>query len=99
MVNLVAVEEALAYARTTSVQNIVFRIRKMDDACFIAHGDSSRASAPGFKSQAGLAFCLAEKGALSSEGGTRSLLTWRSCRLKRVCRLRSPPRRQHVTWP
>ena len=86
MINFVSVEKALAYARTTSVQNIVFRKIKMAEACIIAYGDSSWANAPGFKSQVGLVIGLAEKGALTAEGGTWSLLSWRSYRIKRVCR-------------
>lgn len=86
IINLVNVEKALAYARKTSLQTIMIRKIDMSDACIIAYGDSSWANAAGFKSQAGLVIGLAEKGALTADGGTWSLLAWRSYRIKRVCR-------------
>ena len=84
--NIVNVEKALAYTRKTSLQTIIFRNINMSDACIIAYGDSSWANAPGFRSQAGLVIGLAEKGALTADGGTWSLMAWRSYRIKRVCR-------------
>ena len=79
------VNRVLKYVKATA--NAFFKISpvNLDEAVFIAYGDSGWANAPGLKSQGGLVVTLTDR-KVHEEARPASLLEWKSYRHQRMLR-------------
>ena len=84
--NLIAAQQLLRHFDETKDFELKFRKVDLEKLVWLAYGDSSWANAANFKSQAGRLLFVADASALGPQGGTASLLTWKSHRIRRSYR-------------
>ena len=85
MADLVEVNRLLKYVKATPTAFVRINPIKLEDAVFVAYGDSGWANAPNNKSQGGYVIVLTNKAVLD-QPQEASLLQWKSYRHQRVLR-------------
>ena len=84
--SLMNLNKLLKEAKSSETWGLTFKKIDLDKARILTFTDSSWANASELKSQAGYCVFLADEKAMTPEGGSASLLDWRSHRIKRQCR-------------
>lgn len=83
--DLIEINRVLRYVKATSTAFVKVNSIPLDDAVFVAYGDSGFANAPNNKSQGGYVITLTSKQALAGSSKA-SLLDWKSYRHQRMLR-------------